>query len=259
MLIVYPHGLGDCILLTPILRNYFFNTGKKASVATLERFKTAKFFDNNPYVADILYTKDAWNDYESPEVGFKKVNEYCQKWADKNNHDKVVYPKHDNWDHSKILINFKYCGVQPTSVFTEVFSSSEEVKTANDFIQNITKGEPFGFVQTTTGRPLANLPENYGRAWLKKKKGLAKTIEVGKDFDVYDFSINTQIEIMRRSSAVCLPDSVFFNACGAIGKPVDHVYIAPTWGPRGYNRVRPLHSVKQNVLFQLDEEVLDSI
>ena len=73
LLILYPHGLGDCILLTPVLRNYFFNTGKKAAVAVLERFKTAQMFDNNPYVSEIIYTADAWNDFENAEIGFKTV------------------------------------------------------------------------------------------------------------------------------------------------------------------------------------------
>mgnify|MGYP001317183869 CR=1 FL=1 len=258
LLILYPHGLGDCILLTPVLRNYFFNTGRKAAVAVLERFKTAKMFDNNPYVSDIIYTKDAWNDFENAEVGFQTVFNTCNEWCEENGYH-MVMPKHDNWNFSKILINFKYCDVEPTSVFTEVFTTDKDKEEAMDFIKQKFHDEPFGFVQTITGRPLANLPEGYGRTWLKMYKNIDNVIEAGVDYDILQFNINTQIEIMRQATAVCLPDSVFFNACGAIGKPIDHVYIAPTWGPRGYKRVRPLHDVKQNVVFTLDQEVLKQL
>ena len=258
LLILYPHGLGDCILLSPVLRNYFFNTGKKAAVAVLERFKTAQMFDNNPYVSEIIYTADAWNDFEDPKVGFETVYNSCNEWCKENGYQ-MVMPKHDNWNFSKILINFKYCGVDPTSVFTEVFTNDSDKKVAREFIENRFGSKSFGFVQTKTGRPLANLPDGYGRKWLEVHKGIENIIEVGVDYDPLQFNINTQIEIMRMSSAVCLPDSVFFNACGAIGKPVDHVYVAPTWGHRGYKRVKPLHDVKHNVSFTLDQEVLKQL
>tara|TARA_R110002051_G_scaffold324374_1_gene421322 strand:- start:958 stop:1755 length:798 start_codon:yes stop_codon:yes gene_type:complete len=256
LLILYPHGLGDCILLTPTLRNYFFNTGNKASVAILERFKSAKIFDNNPYVDNIIYTKDAWNDFDSPEEGFNIVKKQCEEWGKQNGYEKIVMPQHNDWRYSKILINFSYCDIKPTSVFTEIFTSDEDRKTAKNFIKQKVSNKPFGFVQTVTGRPLANLPKGYGKLWLKKYKGLQNIIEAGIDFDISQFNINTQIEIMRLSSAVCLPDSVFSNACGAIGKPIDHLYFSPTWGIKGYKRVEPLHSVRQNVVYELDKSII---
>ena len=255
-LIFYPHGLGDCVLLTPVLREYFFTTGTKASVATLERFKSAKFFDHNPYVDKIVYTKDAWNDYPNFHFGCQKILEYCVKWCTQNDHVRLASPQHDDWDQSKIMLNFHHCKLKPTSVFTEIFTTDEDKKSAALFIKQKFGNKPFGFVQTKTGREQANLPENYGKLWLKKYCDLDNTIEVGKDYDPLEFSINTQFEIMRQAQAVCLPDSVFFNACGAMGKPVDHLYVAPAWGPRGYARVKPLHLVKQNIVYELDEKIM---
>ena len=54
LLILYPHGLGDCILLTPAIREFYYKTGNKVHIATLERFRTAKFFENNTYVDKIF-------------------------------------------------------------------------------------------------------------------------------------------------------------------------------------------------------------
>ena len=142
------------------------------------------------------------------------------------------------------------------SVFTEIFTTAEDKELASTFIKQKFGNESFGFVQTKTGRDRANLPENYGKLWLKNYCNLDNIIEVGKDYDPLQFNINTQFEIMRRARAVCLPDSVFSNACGAMGKPIDHLYVAPGWGPQGYARVKPLHFVKQNVVYELDEKIM---
>jgi len=259
LLIIYPHGLGDCVQLTPVLRNYFFNTGQKAAVATLERFKSAQFFVNNPYVEHILYTKDAWNDYSNPEEGFKLVKEYCENWGKENGYTKIVMPMHNNWNHHKILLNFKYCDVVPTSVFTEVFTSDEDKRVAKEVIHDLYGTEPFGFVQTKSGRPLQTMPTGYGRKWLEVRKGILNVIEVDVEFGMFDYNINVQIEMMRLARAIVLPDSAFAPAASAMGKPIDHMYIHPNWGRKGYNRIKPLHDAVQNINYELDEEIMEML
>jgi len=259
LLIIYPHGLGDCVQLTPVLRNYFFNTGKKAAVATLERFKSAEFFNHNPYVGHILYTKDAWNDYDDPDEGFRLVQEECERWGRENGYDKVVMPMHKDWSHHKILLNFKYCDVKPTSIFTEVFTSDEDKRVAREFVKNLYGDEPYGFAATKSGRPAQTMPAGYGRKWLQVRKGLKNVLEVDVEFGIYDYNFNVQIEMMRMASALVLPDSAFPPAASAMGKPVDHMYIAPQWGPRGYNRIKPLHSAVQNINYVLDQEIMEML
>lgn len=259
LLIIYPHGLGDCVQLTPVLRNYFFNTGKKAAVATLERFKSAEFFNHNPYVGHILYTKDAWNDFENPNEGFRLVNEYCTNWGKENGYTKIVMPMHTNWDHHKILLNFKYCGVTPTSIFTEVFTSDRDKQVAKEFVSNLYGDEPFGFVQTKSGRPLQTLPSGYGRKWLEIRKDITNVIEVDVEFGMLEYNFNVQLEIMRLARAIVLPDSAFAPAASAMGKPVDHMYIHPNWGHRSYPRVKPLHRAVQNINYELDKQIMEML
>ena len=74
-------------------------------------------------------------------------------------------------------------------------------------------------------------------------------IEIGTEFGPLEYNINVQFEIMRRAAAVCLPDSVFYHACHAMGKGVDLVFFGR--GPQVYNRVKPLHQVVENVVFGL--------
>ena len=251
ILICYPHGLGDCILLTPALREYFFTTGKKASVATLERFKSAKFFDYNPYIDKIIYTKDAWLDFPEFNYGCQKVLEQCVEFAEENGIDEVAFLRHKSYKE-KILANYIDIGlefaVNPT---TEIHTSDNDVATASKIISELVGSERFGFIQTSTGVPKKDLPPGYGKKWLEINLGLTHVIEVGIDFDGLSLPITTQFEIMRQASGVCVPDSVFYHACGAMNKPVDLVYFAK--GSSVYDRVRPLHSVKQNVVYELEE------
>ena len=122
---------------------------------------------------------------------------------------------------------------------------------AKKVISGLVGDNNFGFVQTKTGVPRKDLPDGYGKAWLKKNRGLEHIIEVGIDFDPTDFSVNTQFEIMRRASAVCIPDSVFYHACGAMHKPVDFAYFSR--GPGIYQAVRPGTQEIQTIKFELDK------
>ena len=251
MLICYPHGLGDCVLLTPAIREFYYATGKKVSVATLERFKSAKFFDYNPYVDKVFYTKDAWLDFPNFDLGCKEVYESCVAFAKENDIVHVSFPRHKSYKE-KILANYVDIGLKTcVNPMTEIFTCDKDAQDADKMIGDIVGGNRFGFIQTSTGVPKKDLPAGYGRAWLKKNRGIEHFIEVGVDFDPLSIPITTQFEIMRRSVGVCLPDSVFYHACGAMNKPVDFVYFAK--GKEVYDRVRPLHTVKQNIKFELDE------
>ena len=67
-----------------------------------------------------------------------------------------------------------------------------------------------------------------------------------------EYEINVQFEVMRRATAVCLPDSVFYHACSGIGKDIDFVYFGR--GREVYERVKNLNfSLDENVFFDLPE------
>ena len=249
LLILYPHGLGDCILLTPAIREFYKATVERVHIATLERFRSAKFFENNPYVDKIFYTKDAWHDYSNSQVGFQSLYEEWKSFAKDNNFGGIVMPMH-SVPTSKIKLNFNFLGVKgPESVITEIYTTKEDETTAQGVINGLVGDSKFGFVQSTTGVPSKDLPPGFGRQWLQDNRGIEKFIEIGKDFDPLDYNINVQFEILKRSSAVCLPDSVFYHACHALNKEIDYVFFGRGQGV--YERVKPLHTVKENVVFKI--------
>lgn len=249
LLILYPHGLGDCILLTPSIREFFNLTKNKVHVATLERFMSAKIFDNNPYVDKIFYTKDAWHDYPNSQIGFKSLYSEWKEKAKNLGFGGIVMPMHSS-PINKIDLNFKYLGLKGMkNPKTEIHTTEEDRDIALSLISKIVGDNKFGFVQTKTGVPSKNLPEGFGKKWIKENKGIDNVIEIGTEIGALEYNINVQFEILRRASAVCLPDSVFYHACHAIGKEVDFVFFGR--GAGIYNRVKPLWDVKENVVFKI--------
>jgi len=116
LLVVYPHGLGDCILATPALRERKKQTDDFIGFAMLERFRSSDLFAHNPYVDEVLYTKDAWNDFPSFEVGCQAVEQQCVSLALEKGYDRVIFVKHSP-SGSKILDCAEALEVSPCMFF----------------------------------------------------------------------------------------------------------------------------------------------
>jgi hypothetical protein len=248
-LIIYPHGLGDCLMLTPALREYYNAYGIKLSVAILKRFESSQIFANNPYINKVFSSlNDAWNDYDNPSIGFIEVQKQGQTIARENNLN-ATYFNHPPPEH-KILICAKELGVTLNSTQIDVFISKEEKNIADEIISKSVGSNQYGFIQTHTGVLGKDLPEGFGERWLRLHNGLEHFIEIGKTFGYLDHNINVQFEILRRASAVCVPDSVFYHACSGLNKNIDFVFFGR--GSDVYNRVRNLNkNIIENVYYQI--------
>jgi hypothetical protein len=245
VMIMYPHGLGDCLLLTPAIKELKAISDITIGLAMLQRFKSSNIFDHNHCLDEIIYTADAWNEFPSFQIGCQEVFSYCE-WIGKQRGYNMIAPIYHSQNNSKIVDCFTALNVPLKNPHTEIYTTDEDKAFALDFTKDL--GD-FGFIHTSTGVPAKDLPEGYGEKWLRENKGLTSFVEVGKTFKYDEFDINKQFEIMRLAKAVCLPDSVFYHACHAMDKEVDFVYFAR--GKQVYDRVKPLHEVKENVNYEL--------
>lgn len=253
VLFIYPHGLGDCILATPALRAYKKITGNYIGFAMLERFKSAQLLDSCPYVDELLYTKDAWNDFESVEIGKQSIlrtvlQQYGKDW----NTVQLVWHNIPSINKIQETANILFGkNVSLNERNTQVFITEDNKNEANLFLSKLFgKTIPnYGFIHSETGVPAKDLPPKFGKNWLEEHKGLSNTIEIGVDFKYNEFPIGVQFEIMRKSTCVCLADSVFYHACHAMGKPVDFAYFQR--GTKTYNRVKPITNVEENIVFSI--------
>lgn len=248
VLIIYPHGLGDCILATPALRE-LKQAGYFVGFATLERFRSAKLFDACPYVDELVYTEDPWEGYRSFTTGCTYVEAYCRGVGDATGYDEVVLVQHPRRAH-KIKATASALQVELTNKRTEVFITPADIEAAKAY----RPCEPYGFVHTHTGVSRKDLPEGYGAAWLKKYKGLDTVIEVGKTFAYDEIPIGVQFSLLEGAAGICVPDSVFFHAACALKKKIDLVYFAQ--GRRGrftHHYVRPLHRTRYRGVYTLED------
>jgi hypothetical protein len=240
-LIVYPHGLGDCILATPAIREYKKQTGDFIGFATLERFRSAELFKNNPYVDEVIYTKDAWNDFPTFADGIQEVVAYSRECAKKEKYDRVIYIKH-SVAGNKILDCFTALEISHNDdLHTEVYLTDED----HEWAEKRIRGREFGFVHSKTGVDNKDLPWGYGQDWIKY---------YFPDLPCFEphmvHPITRGFALLKQASVVAVTDSVYYHAAGAMDVDVDLAYFAR--GIPVYNRVKPLHPVNQNIMYQLD-------
>jgi len=249
-LIIYPHGLGDCLMLTPAIREYYLTHRVKPSVAILKRFKNTEIFKNNPFIDKIFYLNDPWHDYQNHMIGFQEVEKDGIKLAQQHGISKAIMlmqppPRH------KITINAEFMSVNLSSNKIDIFTNNNDKKIANDIIKSNVGNNKFGFIQTYTGAGKSkDLPDGFGEKWLKQNRNLNHFIEIGKTFKYDEYNINVQFEILRKANAVCIPDSVFYHACSGLDKNIDFVYFGR--GNDVYVRVGNLNkNINENVNFKL--------
>lgn len=250
VLIIYPHGLGDLILLTPALRALW---SKKPHVAILKRFAGTGLLDNCPWIEDVNEVlPDPWNDTDQ-----KGCLRWAQAYAGRHGLGEPVWIWHPPSIH-KIIHNTRALGLDPyadhVNVRTEIWITNDQREEADEWIRSNTT-EPYGFLHCKTGMPgLSNaakkkdFPSQWGRRWFERQ-GMKRVIEVGVSFRKDQFALPVQFEIMRRADMLCLADSVFYHAAGALEKKVDFAFFGR--GESVHNRVKPLMRNEENVYWKL--------
>jgi len=241
----YPHGLGDCILATPALRERARLTGDHITFAMLERFRSAELFTECPHVDEIVWLPDPWNDFDNPDQGFAEVRRLCEQSGVYD--DLVFVDKGVVRGMNKLadMMRRLKVGHSPHKQ-TEVYIREEDEQRAASLIPD----EPFLFIHGhSPSLPPKDFPAGYAREWNDKHLGIKRVIEVGVDFQEDEMPIGAQFAIMRAAAGVCLIDSVFYHACCALNKKIDIAYF--NRGAVVYERVKHLHPVEENVVFTI--------
>lgn len=235
-LIIYPHGLGDIILLTPALRAL---AGKGYHVAMLKRFAGTEILDYCPYIEPgccHYVLPDPWNNpggrNATKAAGCKLARELKMT---------PTWVWHLPGKH-KIHENFRQLGTVSQNLQTEFWWTRQHMAQATDFLS--LHRYWIGFLHCSTGMPglstaapKKDFPSEVGRAWLLRC-GCAGVVEVGVEMEM-SLPMPTQFLIMKAAHMVCLADSVFYHACHAMNKDVDFAYFGR--GKGVWERVRPLH------------------
>lgn len=245
MLILYPHGLGDIILLTPVLREL---ADDSVHVAVLRRFKGTQILDACPWIDGIHYVlPDPWND--TTRIG-------CRHWGERYAKDlgqTPVWIWHPPEMH-KILYNAHALDVNLVNFQTEIWIGEEDRRRADLWLHGRIE-EPYGFLHSATGMPglstaaaKKDFQSGLGYRWLRKQ-GVRDVVEVGVSYPKASMPMPVQFEIMWRAQTLCVADSVFYHAAHALNKQVDLAYFGR--GKGVHRRVRPLHDAKEYVVWTM--------
>lgn len=228
-------------MATPAIRQYKKQTGDFVGFATLERFRSAELFKNNPYVDEVIYTKDAWNDFDDFSLGVIAIRAYCEWYAQNNNYDDVLFVCHTPTGN-KILDCFAALEIPHNDdLHTEVYLTDEDHEWADERIDS----RDFGFIHSKTGVDNKDLPKGYGRKWISERFPNLPCFEIDMVHP-----ITRGFALLKEASVVAVTDSVYYHAAGAMDVDVDLAYFARGIGT--YYRVKPLHPVKQNIVYQLE-------
>ena len=234
-LIIYPHGLGDIIMLTPALRAL---TGEMPHVAILERFAGTGILDHCPHIGGCHHKlPDPWNS-SGGRRGCRQAGEKLARFLGLE----PVWIWHRS-GHHKIKENMHFLNVASTDYQTEVYLDPADRQWTHS-------GGRYGFLHCKTGMPglstaaaKKDFDSDAGRRWLLGN-GCERVEEVGVEVAT-DLPMSVQFAIMNSAEKVCLADSVFYHACHAMGKRVDFAYFGR--GMRVHAEVRPLHTDNEMV------------
>lgn len=219
LLIGYPHGLGDIIMLTPVLRQLY---QKKVDVhlAVGARIIQSGILDHCPYVGQLHAVPDTWRRVGCASRMFKEVSEaeLRELGASMGRKARLLWPAPGH----RVLRNLGDMGLDVEDYRTELFVGLNDVRAAEELMEKLgLRPGAYGFVQSQSlPGPHKNLPPGWGALWLKKR-GLRRVVEVGVDWDPRKVPVNAQFLVMQGAAGVVLIDSCFYHAAGAMGKPVD--------------------------------------
>lgn len=248
VLFVFWHGLGDNILATPAIKKYKLTTGNYIGWAMLRRFKKAALFEKNPYIDQLHWISDAWNDFKSYKYGCKQVIKEGKAIKKTFGYDEMRVIDHKSSSKHKIFRTADEMGItlEKDEVHTEVYYDPEELK---PYYEKVDLPQEYVFFHGKTGVPSKDLPLELAKRWLKQHGINLPIISPDFTWDYREFPIAFAMDVMRKAKYIVVADSVMYHAAHAMDLYVDLAYFAR--GEEAWRVVHPLHSNKENVVYSL--------
>jgi len=217
-LILYWHGLGDIIQLTPHLR-HLYNQGYVTDLMCMEQTAKSKLLDDCPYTDELISVPNTWT---SP-LGF---NRQAQVTIERFNGLKTGY----DWSgmanhigiggHNKMDFTAKELGLGITDKILEVFISQEVEQGTLEFINN---EYPDGYIFVNTFVEEHTYHDWDASGWIKANLPPLQVIDVGYKGAYYMWTddINDSFVLLREATHRVLSSSVMVHACEAMNVKMD--------------------------------------
>jgi len=217
-IILYWHGLGDIIMLTPILRHYF-NRGYSVHLMCRPEVGSTNLLGNCPYIEKLICVTNPWRS----NIGFERqkqanITEF-QRLSKK--YDISVSCLHEHIVQGcKIATNWKECGIESSDNRLEVFIPPETETRAMAFIASC---YPNGYIHRHTQIEFHTIHNWDCDGWIRQHLPDLPIVDTGLGGNYYcvDPDINFAFVLAREATHRVLSSSVFVHACDAMGNDID--------------------------------------
>lgn len=241
-MIVSWHGIGDNVLLTPVLREYVKQNNIKIALTYLKRLPIPDLFKKCPYISEFIPVSDPWNDFSDINTGRAHVWKEANVWKEEHGYDTIKeVTMHQSIATHKMIRAAKELNVKLVDYKTEIFplSNKQIVKKADKYFDIVQP--PYVFVHRIAGNPPKNVPVSAAEKLISSYGFTYKNvIEYGSRGLVARYlptgDIAVEMEVLKRCSLAICADSFAMHAAVALGVPTAGIFTStpPAW-------VIPLH------------------
>jgi len=220
-LILYWHGLGDVIQLTPVLRK-LHRDGYVTDLMCRPEVSSSHLFDECPYVSMLIPVVNPW---QSPIGKDEQTKKNIAMFEDRSKkYDWSAKCLHKDIKGLKVDWNFRECGIDPmpSDRHLEVFIPSWIESEAMSYIE---KNYPNGYVFRHTDVKWHPWHTWNSSEWIQKTFPGLPVFDTG-DGALHDMphkNINYSFVLAREAKRRVLSSSVFVHACEAMGSVIDVV------------------------------------
>lgn len=227
LLIGFPHGIGDLIIATPVIKAFRVKYPQiDLSIALKKTVIESGFLTNCPYFKDVVEIPSIWG-HESLNKGIEIVENELEALKNSLGIDAfhLVLQDPPTLGIHKMDRTARELGVYPlASVETELFmSSKDETDAINWLAENKMTPNQYIFVHSDTAYPEKNMPQYLVDEFINKN---APFLPVVSNPQSLNKSINFSFALLKHAKHVVLADSVFLHAADALKKPIDLAYFA---------------------------------
>jgi hypothetical protein len=218
VIILYWHGLGDVIMLTPMLR-YFSQHGHQICLMCRPEVGSSNLLGNCIYVDELVYVTNPWQS----AIGFERQKQANITELERLSKDYVLSISclHEHaFQNCKIATNWKECGIKSDNNRLEVFIPSDTEARAMDLIAS---RYPDGYIHRHTQIEFHTTHNWDCTNWIKKHLPDLPVVDTGLGGNYYcvDPDINFSFVLAREAQHRVLSSSVFVHACEAMGATID--------------------------------------
>jgi len=218
-LILYWHGLGDVIMLTPHLR-HLHRQGYWIDLMCRIAVRESKLLNDCPYINKLITVENPWRS----KLGFKRQAELNTElfnrmkggydWAGSSPHNTKNIKRH------KIDMTSAELGLELKDRKLEVFIPQSADTEA---LRYISPESEYIFVQTIL--EFHAYHDWDASEWIRGHFPLARTVDLGykKQYHMAFDDINTAFVLAREAMHRVLSSGVFVHACEAMGCTIDVV------------------------------------